>query len=159
MTRSVQQYANVQREIDQTPENVSRQIQVLFDRNASPPKRGGLRQRIHRQKESGRAAQKIDGNRFRNRQGDHKIMNFKQEELLEQFIDDIKGKYSEIQFVKVIESPEDPESHWVYVTAPEDEDREMELVRYASEKAMDILCDYGYQFLIMPTKRAELQLS
>ena len=84
-------------------------------------------------------------------------MNFKQEELLEQFIDDIKRKYSEIQFVKVIESPEDPESHWVYVTVPEDEDREMELIRYASEKAMDILCDYGYQFLIMPTKEAELE--
>lgn len=65
----------------------------------------------------------------------------------------------EIRFVEVTESPEDPESRWVIVTAPEDEDLEIEMVRYASEKAMDILCDYGYHFLIMPTKEAELQLS
>ena len=87
------------------------------------------------------------------------MMNFKEEELLGQFIDDIKGKYPEIQLVKVTESPEDPESHWVIVTAPEDEDREMEMVRYASEKAMDILCDFGYHFLIMPTHKPELQPS
>jgi hypothetical protein len=87
------------------------------------------------------------------------MMNFKEEELLGQFIDDLKGKYPEIQLVKVTESPEDPESHWVIVTAPEDEDREMEMVRYASEKAMDILCDFGYHFLIMPTQKPELQPS
>ena len=85
------------------------------------------------------------------------MLNFKQEELLESLVKDITMKYPEIRFVEVTESPEDPESHWVIVTAPEDEDREMALIRYASEKAMDILCDYGYQFLVMPTKEAELE--
>lgn len=81
------------------------------------------------------------------------MLNFKQEELLNEFVNDILKQYPDIQFVEVTESPEDPESHWVFFTAPEDEDREMELIRYASDKAMDILCDYGYHFLIMPTRR------
>lgn len=86
-------------------------------------------------------------------------MNFKQEELLERFVRDIQEKYSDVQLIEVIQSPEDTESLWVIVTAPEDEDREMELIRYASEKAMDILCETGYQFLLMPTRNNHLEQS
>ena len=86
-------------------------------------------------------------------------MNFKQEELLERFVRDIQGKYSDVQLIEVIQSPEDTESLWIIVTAPEDEDREMELIRYSSEKAMDILCDTGYQFLVMPTRDNHLEQS
>ena len=84
-------------------------------------------------------------------------MNFKQEELLERFVRDIQEKYSDVQLIEVVQSPEDTESLWVIVTAPEDEDREMELIRYASEKAMDILCETGYQFLLMPTRHPEVE--
>lgn len=82
-------------------------------------------------------------------------MHTKQEELLERFVRDIQAKYPDVQFIEAVQSPEDTDSLWVIVTAPEDEDREMKLIRYASEKAMDILCDTGYQFLVMPTHHRE----
>jgi len=38
------------------------------------------------------------------------------------------------------------------VTAPEDEDREIELMEFTSDKEADILVDYGYRIAVMPTK-------
>ncbi len=82
------------------------------------------------------------------------MLNFKQEELIEELINYIRNKFPEIRFVGVSESPEDSESLWIRVTAPEDEDRESELIRYSADKSMDILMDYGYHLLVMPTKTA-----
>lgn len=48
---------------------------------------------------------------------------------------------------------EDPESLWIRVTSPEDEDRRSELIEYACDKTMDILMDYGYHMLVMPTRQ------
>ncbi len=38
------------------------------------------------------------------------------------------------------------------MTAPEDEDREIEMREFASDKVLDILLDYGYHMLVMPTR-------
>jgi len=40
------------------------------------------------------------------------------------------------------------------MTAPEDEDREIKLRRFGSEKATDILLDYGYHMLVMPRRKS-----
>lgn len=139
--------------------DIPQKFNANFDRNARAPKRGGLWTWNHRSTKSGRTTSPIGRNRRRNQKGVHKAMNFKQEELLERFVRDIQGKYSDVQLIEVIQSPEDTESLWIIVTAPEDEDREMELIRYSSEKAMDILCDTGYQFLVMPTRDNHLEQS
>jgi hypothetical protein len=55
------------------------------------------------------------------------------------------------EFIDITESPEDSESLWVNVTAPKDEDKEIELRAFASDKTTDILIDYGYHILVMPT--------
>jgi len=78
------------------------------------------------------------------------MMNFKQEELIQELLDTVKAKFPEVEFISVTESPEDPADLWVNVTAPEDEDREDELMEFACDKTTDILIDYGYHMLIMP---------
>ncbi len=80
------------------------------------------------------------------------MINFKQEELIEDLIRHIRGKYPEVELIDFTESPEDPESLWINITAPEDEDREIELRTFASDKATDILLDYGYHMLVMPVR-------
>ncbi len=82
------------------------------------------------------------------------MINFKQEELIENLLDDIRSEFPEVRLIKVHEGPEDPETLWIRVTSPDDEDRESALIRYSSEKSMDILETYGYHMLIMPTKPA-----
>ncbi len=81
------------------------------------------------------------------------MVNFKQEELIERLMDEIRTLYPEVDLINVIEGPEDPETLWIEVTAPDDEDREMELREFAAEKVTDIQLDYGYHMLVMPTRR------
>lgn len=81
------------------------------------------------------------------------MINFKQEELIEELVNHVREKFPEVRFIEVSESPEDPESLWVRVTAPEDEDRVSALIGYSADKSMDILMDYGYHMLLMPTRQ------
>ena len=78
------------------------------------------------------------------------MMNFKQKELIDTFFQTVKAKFPEIEWLGVTESPEDPSDLWVNVTAPEDEDREIEMIELAGHKSTDVLLDYGYSILIMP---------
>lgn len=77
-------------------------------------------------------------------------MNFKQRELTEEFFRTIKAEFPEVELIDVTESPEDPNDLWVNVKAPEDEDREIEMIELAGQKSTDVLLDYGYSILIMP---------
>lgn len=78
------------------------------------------------------------------------MINFKQQELIDELFRAVKEKFPEVELLEVTESPEDPADLWVHVTAPDDEDREIELSHFAADKSTDILLDYGYQILIMP---------
>jgi len=78
------------------------------------------------------------------------IANFKQEELIEIMIQSLKEKYPEINLIEITESPENPNTLWIKITSPKDEDRKLELRELAAEKCTDILCDYGYHMLVMP---------
>lgn len=79
------------------------------------------------------------------------MINFKQEELIEGLLSSVQEKFPEVEFVEVTESPEDPADLWINVTSPADEDRFIELIEFTSVKSSDILLDYGYQILVMPT--------
>ncbi|MDM8522866.1 hypothetical protein QUF80_05780 [Desulfococcaceae bacterium HSG8] len=81
------------------------------------------------------------------------MINFRQEELIDELINQIREKYPETELVGITQSPEDPESLWIRVTAPEDEDRKIELREFGNEKAADILLDYGYHMLVMPSRK------
>lgn len=78
-------------------------------------------------------------------------INFKQEELIDKLVNTLRNKFPEVEFIDITESPEDSESLWINVTAPQSEDREIELREFASDKTTDILIDYGYHMLVMPT--------
>ena len=79
-------------------------------------------------------------------------INFKQEELIDELVSTLGKKFPEVRFIDITESPEDSESLWINVTAPKDENRENELREFASDKTTDILIDYGYHILVMPTR-------
>jgi hypothetical protein len=78
------------------------------------------------------------------------MINIKQKELIDDFFNKIKEKFSEIELISITESPEDPADLWVNITAPQDEAREIELRRFASDRTADILLDYGYGIYVMP---------
>ena len=78
-------------------------------------------------------------------------LNHKQEELIAQLVKEIEEKFPEVKFVEVGPSPESENTLWLDFTKPEDEDRLIELGEYASERAMNILLDYGYHFIVLPT--------
>ncbi|MEE4355574.1 MAG: hypothetical protein V2I97_03845 [Desulfococcaceae bacterium] len=81
------------------------------------------------------------------------MINCKQEELIQILLRKIREKFPEVSFISVTESCEDPDTLWINVTAPEDEDREIELREFGAEKVTDILLDYGYHMLLMPTQK------
>lgn len=78
------------------------------------------------------------------------MINFKQQELIQDFFQALKKNFPEIELMNVTESPEDPNDLWVNVTAPTDEDREIALIEMAGNKTADMLLDYGYYILVMP---------
>lgn len=80
-------------------------------------------------------------------------INFKQEELIEKLMNDIRQEFPEVELIDVTESPEGPETLWINMTAPADEDRKIRLREFGSEIATDILLDYGYHMLIMPRRK------
>jgi hypothetical protein len=78
------------------------------------------------------------------------MINFKQQELIDRLFQAVKEKYPEVEFISVAEGPEEPADLWINLTAPDDEDREIELSEFANQISTDILQDYGYLILVMP---------
>jgi hypothetical protein len=79
-------------------------------------------------------------------------INSKQQELIQGLVEDLNRHFPDVEFVDITESPENPNDLWINVTEPEDEDMEIELTKFFSEKSADILMDYGYHMLIMPIR-------
>jgi len=80
------------------------------------------------------------------------MINTKQKELIHELLEAVKERFPEVKLLNVTESPENSNDLWINVTAPEDEDREIELMEFTSDKEADILVDYGYRIAVMPTK-------
>jgi hypothetical protein len=87
------------------------------------------------------------------RKGDSQMINFKQEELAQELFSVLKNRFPEIGLINVTESPANYSDVWVNITAPQDEDREIELIELAGEKTTDILLDYGYYISIMTRRK------
>lgn len=77
-------------------------------------------------------------------------MNHKQEELIAQLAEDIEKKFPEVKFVEVVPSPEGENALLLRFTEPENDDRFMDILEYASERTTDILLDYGYHMVVAP---------
>lgn len=83
------------------------------------------------------------------------MINFKQEELIAEIVEKVKGQFPEVELINVVESPEDPETLWINVTTPEDEARELDLLEFTGDITTEILMDYGYYLLVIPTQRVK----
>jgi hypothetical protein len=79
-------------------------------------------------------------------------LNHKQTELIDQLAKEIEQKFPEIRFVDVAPSPEGENTLWLNFTKPKDEARLIEIIEYGSNRTMDILLDYGYHMVILPTE-------
>lgn len=79
-------------------------------------------------------------------------LNHKQIELINQLAEEIETRFPEVKFVEASYSPEEVNSLWLHFTRPADEDRLIELGEYASNRKMDILLDYGYHMVVLPTE-------
>lgn len=73
----------------------------------------------------------------------------KQEKLAGELFQSLKEKFPEIEFIGLIESPADPDSTWLNIIVPDDEDREIEIKEFAAEQAIDILLDQDEHFSVM----------
>ncbi len=79
-------------------------------------------------------------------------INCKQQELIQGLVEDLNRHFPDVKFVDITESPENPNDLWINVTEPEDDDMEIKLTKFFSEKSADILMDYGYHMLVMPIR-------
>jgi hypothetical protein len=77
-------------------------------------------------------------------------MNVKQKELIDDLYQSTKQRFPEIDLINITNSPENSEEIWINVTTP-NEQLEDELIVFSAEKSTDILLDYGYQILVMPS--------
>jgi hypothetical protein len=76
------------------------------------------------------------------------MMNFKQKEVLETIITKLHEKFPEVQLVSVEDLG--PNSFWVTMIEPTDEDRQMELDQLQAELGTDALMEYGINFHFVP---------
>lgn len=81
------------------------------------------------------------------------MINFKQEELIKQLMDGIKKTFPDVELIDVMESWEDPETLWINVTSPGDEDTLIDLIEFAGDRLTDIFMEYGYHMLLMPVRK------
>lgn len=86
------------------------------------------------------------------------MINDKQKELSRMIFDKLKAKFTEIELVDIVESPENPNTLWVRIAMPDNDDREIELQEMASEMSADILLDYGYHILVIIGSAALLEM-
>lgn len=78
------------------------------------------------------------------------MINLKQKELILQLLADIQQHFPEVQLVNVAPSPENGNTLWINVTWPQDEARQNALMEFNSERAMNLLLEYGYHMMVMP---------
>lgn len=77
--------------------------------------------------------------------------NHKQAELMEQLAREIEERFPEVKFVGAMQSPEGENTLWLHFTKPDNDDRFIAMSEYAGRREMDILLDYGYHFVVLPT--------
>ena len=85
------------------------------------------------------------------------MINDKQIELSRMIFDKLKVKFPEIELVDIVESPENPNTIWVRISMPDDDDKEIELLEMGGEMSADILLDYGHHILVIITSAPMLE--
>ncbi len=75
-------------------------------------------------------------------------LNHKQKEIVENYVDDLRERFPEIEFLDVVPSIDGPNTIWILVTDPSSEERLIDLFEFSGQRAVDILDDYGYHILV-----------
>ncbi len=78
-------------------------------------------------------------------------LNHKQQEIVDNYVNELQKHFPEIEFLEVVESPDGPNTLWIMVTTPSTIEREMQLFEFTGEMGINILDDYGYHILVQPT--------
>ncbi|MCP4405443.1 MAG: hypothetical protein GY801_50095 [bacterium] len=81
------------------------------------------------------------------------MMNFKQQEVLENIVATLQKKFADAHVVSVEDLGAN--SFWVTMVEPTDEEQQLEFDELQAELATDALIDYGFQFRFVPTDAKE----
>ena len=79
-------------------------------------------------------------------------LNSKQQELVAEFIRDLRKKFPEIRHLTTTASADDADAVWLHVTKPRAEDRLWSLHQHAALLSLNILTEFGYHMTIFPTR-------
>jgi hypothetical protein len=79
-------------------------------------------------------------------------LNHRQEALATQLLEAVLERFPESTFLEARLSPADNESVWLYVNAPNDEEREIDLRHFAAELESEMFQEYGYMFFVKPRR-------
>ncbi|MGH7493727.1 MAG: hypothetical protein ACREOO_15220 [bacterium] len=77
-------------------------------------------------------------------------LNHKQIELIDDLAKEIEQKFPEVKYVRASPTPDVDNGVLIHFTKPDSDERFMELSEYASDRATDILLEYGYFFVVFP---------
>ncbi len=80
------------------------------------------------------------------------MINFKQEELIEYFMDRLKNKFPGVELLQITEAFDDPETLWLWVPPPEGDEAFNEFIDFSADVLTDIFLEYGYHILVMPAR-------
>jgi len=71
-------------------------------------------------------------------------------ELASEVMEKVRACFPEVNFLRYRNNPENENSIFIEVTAPFDEDRELELSEFVSEIGSDIALEYGFMIFVLP---------
>jgi hypothetical protein len=78
------------------------------------------------------------------------MINFKQEELIEYFMNRLREKFPEVELLQITEAFDDSETLWLWVPPPEGDEAFNEFIDFSADILTDIFMEYGYHILVMP---------
>jgi len=84
-------------------------------------------------------------------------MNYKKEELIDQFVETVKKRFPELEFMKITDGADDPDDVWVHFIVPDDEDKMTEVSEFTGYLTSDLLIEFGWLIIICqhPVKYAK----
>ncbi len=80
------------------------------------------------------------------------MINFKQKELIEYIMSRLREKFPGIELLRITEGFDDPETLWLWVFPPENDEAFNELIDFSGDFLSDIFMEYGYHILLMPAE-------
>ncbi len=71
-------------------------------------------------------------------------------ELASEMMEKVRARFPEVRFLRYRNNPENENSIFIEVTAPDNEDRDLELSEFVADLGSDIALEYGFMIFVLP---------